>query len=106
MVIDIPWEEDPLLLFKLFHIGIYNRAASRLCIKCGEVGLRKHFSYIGGGLSGVDQVVDEKKTLPVAFDHLKHLKTSLLLLGFNGAACSVAGDTDGINKSDIEFARN
>src|SRR6266568_3755132 len=106
LIVDVPWEVDPLLLLELLHERVDDRPAEGLRVQRGEVGLGQELADRLGGAAGVDEVVDEEPAVAVALDRLEPAQLPLPRLRAAGFARAVAHHADRVDEADVELARH
>ena len=106
LVFDVPWEVDPLVLFKFLHTGVDDGAPGGLGVERREVGFREKLSDETGGFSGIDEIVDEKVAVTVARNAFEDVDRALDLGGGVVFAAVVTGDADGVDEANLKFARD
>src|SRR3954454_25024560 len=93
----IPREQDPGVLADFGDERVDDRAAERLGVDGGEVGLGQQLADDAAGLAGIDQVVHDEPAGTVAADRLEDPGLALILL-------VVGADADRVDDADVELA--
>src|SRR6185437_7164339 len=103
----VPGEEYPGVLRYLGDERIHQRPSLRLGIDGGEMRIGQHRAYQPPGLAGIDEIVDDEKTLAGAVAELRGLlRNALQHLQVTLLGVVVACDADRIDNADTEFARD
>lgn len=95
---------DPLVLLKLLHVGIDNRAAGGLGVERRKIRLRRKLAHDLRSAAGIDDIVHKQLTVAVAVDTFEDFHTRLRLRFLAGLGGKLARYANRVHESDVELA--